>query len=336
MHIDSLARNAFFEHPYPLYGLSSATGFSGLTADDKMNTDLLDTIWLGMRDRTKPFSALPVHAPTGNEIVCITTAGAVHDLKRENNDVNLNFIEATKYTRPGDIIRGELGMWRGVRFVDNGFAKLWNVGAITHQSKISAALKPGDGAPDPTTTKVEQTRRVGQPSATHYVQVADASGFLPNTMITIHSYRLASDDAEVLAGRGVTNGVDFKDPMLQNVEIHSVDTDNNRLYLKEPYLMSDQDGKGLETDQGSSTFGWVTYGVTVHTALFLVPGMENNGIINGVAQQPVIYTPPAIDDYLSIYRVSYDFWMKFALWEARNFELFFFRGANRLLGGIFR
>lgn len=307
-HLDLLARNAYFANPYPMFGNGSATGFSGLsTSTDKATTDLLDAVWLGHRDRTIPFSPVAQGYVTGNEVLCVTTAGFVHDLKREvgTGTGGLNFVDVHKYNNAGAALlhAGELGMYRGIRFIDNPMAKLWNVGEIDHQTAIKSAVQPGDGAPDPSTTLVEGVRRVGQPAAKHYIEVADASGFTAGDKVTIHVLRATSDD--VATGRAVTDGVLYTDPMAQDVEIHSVDTTTtpDRIVLKEPYMMTQDNGKGLETDLGSSVFGYVTKAQTVHTALFLQPG-RLNGIIAGVAQSPIFYTPPPNDDYMSMYRIN--------------------------------
>lgn len=335
-HLDVLARNEFFRHPYALKGLNGATGFSGIGETDKMSSELVDNIWLRLRDRTKLNTALPQQYISGNEIVCLTTAGAVHDLKRETTGTT-PFVDVVKYADGQRLIRGELGTWRGVRFVDSPFAKLWNMGETDVQAEITGAVKPGDGAPDPRTTKVEHTRKVGQPGSKHYIQVDDVTGFSAGDMISIH--QLVHDATSLAAdgGRGVVGGPVFDDPMKQDVEIHSIDTGNNRIVLKEPYMMTADNGEGLETEVSTGVYGYVTKGKTIHSAMFLVPGISNNALVCGVAQPPTIYTPPAFDDYMSIYRIAYDMWMKYALWEARSYEMVFLRGPNALIqGGIFR
>lgn len=339
-HMDLLARNAYFSHPYALMGLNNASGFNGITDSDKMNTDLVDEVWLSLRDREKPYSALPVTYATGEESICITTAGAIYDLKREvgTGAGGLNFVDVQKYTESGrtQLIAGELGMWRGTRFVDNPLAKLWNQGTISHQTTIKAAVKPGSGAPDPKTEKVEGTRMVGQPSAVHYIRVQDASGFVAGDKITIHSTQHDADTLATEGYRGVLNGPSMLDPMRQDVEIHRIDTSggagNHKVILKEPYMMTGDAGSGLETDLGSGVYGFMTKAATIHSALFLTPGMSNNALVAGVAQPPAIYQPPAFDDYLSVFRISYDFWMKYALWDARAYHLAFLKGANSLIG----
>ena len=306
-----LARNAFLLHPYAKRGLASATSLQGIANTDVMTTDVLDEIWLGMRDRTRPFSPVPQPYITGDELICITTAGVVHDLKREvgTGTGGLNFVDVNRYSESGraQLIRGELGVYRGVRFVDNPMAKLYNLGAIAHQTPIKAAVRPGDGAADPDTTKVEGVRRVGQPGATHWITVQDGSGFAPNDIVSLHLLRHDASSLLAASGNGTLNGPLFSDAMLQNVEVHEVDTSggagNHRLVLKEPYMMSNDSGKGLETDAGGSVYGYATKAAHIHTALFLAPGMENNPLIAGVTQPPTFYTPPAIDDFLSVYRI---------------------------------
>lgn len=338
-HMDSLSRNAYFSHPYPVMGLSSATGFDGIDTDDKMTTELLDNVWLTMRDTPKVFSALPV-ATDPNSIFCITTAGVVHDLKREvgTGPGALAFVPVSMYQGGTNLMTGELGSWRGIRFIESQFAKLHNTGTITHQTEIKAAVKPGDGAPDPATTKVEGAYMVGQPSATHYITVQDASGFAPGDRVTVHKLRHTAPTLAANGAKGVLNGVVFTDPMAQDLVIHSIDTSGgagaHTITFREPYMMIQEAGKGLETDLGSGVYGYVTLGQTIHTALFLDPSRQ--GIIAGVAQPPVIYTPKPIDDYESMFRVAYDFYLKYQMWDARAYHLAFLTGANGFINKFYR
>lgn len=338
-HFDLLARNAYFSNPNRMFGLNSASSFAGIDpsgggTSDKMTTELIDNVWLGMRDRPMPFSVLPQPYPMGNEIICITTAGCVHDLKREvGTSGALSFVEAQRYQQNTPLITGELGMYRGIRFIDNQLAKLENCGRVTAQTTITAAVVPGDGAADPATTLVEGVRRVGQPGATHYITVASTTGFEKNQRITIHRYRHDSTTLLARGYRGVLNGVDYEDPMALVIEIDSV-LNSTTLILKEPYMMTMDNGKGLEANLGGGVYGYVTYAQNIHTALFLTP--NNSGIIAGVAQQPILYTPKPNDDYESMYRVSYDFYVKYAVWEPRVFQMAFLVGANaRFAGSLF-
>lgn len=334
--------NAFFINPYALFGVSTATGFGGLsTSTDRLTTDVLDAIWLGMRDRDVPWAALPMtFEPT--EIFCITTPGAVYDLKREipaaNTFASNKFVNIMEYANPAALMAGEVGTYRGVRFIESPFAELWNCGTVANQTTITSALKPGDGAADPASVAVDSVRYVGQPAATHTIHVASSAGFTVGQKVTVHRTRfsLSSGTGLTNPGLGVVNGVDFADPMLQDLIIWAI-PDSTHLVMKSPYMMTDLDtaaGAGLETDLGGGVYGYVTLGTNVHTAVFL-NSTYKQGVVAGVAQAPRVYTPPPVDDFLSIYRITYDAWLKFQLWEPQVFEVAFIAGSNKDKGSVF-
>lgn len=334
-HLDLLARNAYFENYYAMFGDGSETGFSGIDAtqaDNHMSTNLLDAIWLGMKDRKVPWAAYPGQYNQG-EVVCVTSPGALYDLKREvnsNNNAANQFVNINLYQQNTQLLNGEIGTYRNVRFVETPMAILWNAGEVIAQSPIKVAVKPGDGAPDPTTTPVEGVRYVGQPAARHYIEVADVTGFEVGDVVTVHQLRGDGTD-----GRSVPDGLDFTDPMAQNLEIWSINVGANRITFKEPYMMVSLDSaEGLETDLGGTVFGYVTKGTNVHTALFFNTAY-NNGVVAGVAQPPRIYLPPAIDDFLSIYRITYDMFLKYQLWEPGVFEVAFLAGSNKQRGNVY-
>lgn len=333
-HLDLLARNAYMQNYYAMFGDGSATGFSGVDhtqTDNHLSTDLLDAIWLGMKDRRVPWAAYPGQYNQGS-VVCVTSPGALYDLKREvngsNNAAN-QFVNINLYQQNTQLLNGEIGTYRNVRFVETPMAILWNAGAVDAQSAIKVAVKPGDGAPDPATVAVEGVRYVGQPAARHYIEVASVTGFNVGDVVTVHKLRHNGVD-----GRGVVDGLDFTDPMAQNLEIWSVDVGNNRLTFKEPYMMVSMDGTGLEEDLGGTVYGYVTLGSNIHTALFFNTAYSN-GVVAGVAQPPRIYLPPAVDDFLSIYRITYDMWLKYQIWEPGVFEVAFLAGSNKQRGSVY-
>lgn len=338
--LDLLARNAFLANPFPFMGLASASSFAGISNTDMLTTELVDQVRLSMRGTPKLFTALPTVDPNDN-VFCITSAGTVYDLMREAVDTNgaPTFVDVKKYRGDIDLVNGEVGSWRGVRFVENALSVLYNVGTITHQTEIKAAVAPGDGSPNPATTAVEGVYYVGQPGAAHYITVQDASGFAVGDYVTIHKLRHDGTTLAALNYQGVTNGVIYTDAMAQNAEIVSIDTSGgagaHKLVFKEPYRMTGDLGKGLETDLGSTVYGYVTLGKTIHSALFLKGGGDN-GIVAGVAQPPTIYTPPAIDDFLSMQRITYDAWLKFQGWNYRQYRLAFVTGMNAINNNFWR
>jgi len=337
-HLDLLSRNSFYLHPYAMFG-GTATSVGALANGDTMSTELIDNVWLQLNDTSMPFQPISQPFDVSDEILCITTPGAVHDLKREvgTGAGGLNFVDVNKYTESGrqQLYSGELGWYRGTRFVKSKMAILQNVGTIVTQQALKTAVVPGQGAPDPATVKVDGVRKVGQPGAKHYIEVTDASGFAAGDQVTIHRTR---HDSTSLAldkynGKGVTNGVVYDDPMKQDFTVHSVDVSAtpDRIVLTEPWMMIEENGKGLETDLGSTVFGYITKARHVHTSTFINP--QANGIVCGVSQAPVFYTPPPTDDYMSMYRLSYDFFMKFQLWEPMAYRVIFHTGANAKRNG---
>lgn len=341
-HLDQLARNAYFNHPYPQFGNGSASGFSEISAtDDRLTTTALDNIWLSIADTDMPFAPLPTQAVvTGDELVCVTTPGTIYDLKREvgtSGTGDLTFVDVMKYADGVRLISGEEGKYRNIRFVKNNLAKLFNCGTIDRQTTIKSPVTPGSGAPDPATTKVDGIRQVGQPGATHYIIIDNAVGLSVNDKVTVHQLR-HDDETSVAAYNhmGVVHGVKFDDPMKQDLVIQSIDTSGgfgaHKLVFKEPYMMVSDAGKGLETDLGGGVYGFVTKAQHIHTALFLIPNAQAAPIVAGVAQPPMIYTPPSVDDFESIKRVTYDMWLKFGLWEPNSFRLWTGAGANFRMG----
>lgn len=332
-HVDLLAQYAYLRNFYAMFGLGSATGFGGInTSTDRLTTDLVDAIWLGMMDRKRIWTDLPVdNLP--DEIYCITTPGAIYDLKREvdtNARAANKFVNIAEYAAPQLLFAhpGEIGSYRGIRFVGTQLAELWNCGTVTTQTAIKAAVQPGDGAADPDLYAVDDTFYVGQPGATHSVTVTSTTGFVVGDKVTLHKLRHDGTNP-----RGVLNGVNYEDPMREDLEIFAI-PDSTHLVFKAPYTRVGLDGKGLETDLGSTVYGYVTKGANIHTALFL-NNRFSQGVVAGVAQAPRFYMPPAIDDFESIYRITYDMWMKFQPYDPASFEVAFLGGSNKLKGGVF-
>lgn len=339
--IDLHARNAFFKHPYPMFGYG-ASGFGNITVTDsnRMTTDLLDAIWLGMQEQEVAWAAYPIDDPAG-EVLCVTSPGSIYDLRREadaTGSASNKFVNIRQYSDPSVLLTGEVGMYRDTRFLKSRFGILWNVGTVDTQTEIKAAVAPGDGAPDPETTAVDGIRFVGQPGATHSITVADTTGFEVGDKVTVHKLRfnLSTGLGASYPKLGVVGGVDFTDPMLQDMVIASI-PDSTHLTFEVPYMMTDQNTsamQGLETDLGGTVYGYVTKATNIHTALFLNRNYRQ-GVISGFAQTPVFYRPPATDDYESIYRLSYDYWSEFKPWDPAVYQVAFLVGSNNHKGELY-
>lgn len=312
--LDKAARLKFFENPFSLYGDSTGTDFSDVGSTDKLTTALIEQIWLELRERDMLYNSL--HVPDGtSSLFCLTTDGVIADIRREASTSGEDaFIPAMRYADPSRIVRGEIGEWRGVRFVGRKLAKLHNAGAIGKQATITAAVNSGDGAPDPKTTKVRGVYKIGQPNRVgikYYVQVDDVVGFAKGDIVSIH--RLRTNDF------GITNGLDYRDGRAVERRIFSVDTVNKRLVFEKPIMMD------FATDLGSGVYGYVTKAAHIHSALFI---NGNDGVAMGIARPPVIMTPPAVDDGLEIQRFTWKARLGYQLHKPESFVPVFVTGSN--------
>lgn len=312
--LDALARNAFLDNAYSLYGGGTGANFADIsTYDEKMSTPLLDDIALGMAERNVPFAALPT-GMAGN-LICITSPGVYRDLQYEaDGPGNANaFINVMKYADAARIIRGEVGTYHNVRFVRTPRAILYNCGPITVQTTIGAAHTAGDGS-DPSVL-VDGVRKVGQPSGvTHFISVADTTGFAVGDLVSIHINRTSNF--------GVTDGADYRDGTKQERRIVAINSPGigGGLVLDKP-IMTD-----FNVDLGGGVYGYVTKARHIHTAIFL-GGLD--GVVNGILQPPRIYTPPPVDDFMSMYRISWDASMGYQVFQPEVFEVHFGAGSTR-------
>jgi hypothetical protein len=314
--LDKLARNAYLSSPYALYADGAGTGFDDIVATDYLSTDLVKDIRLGMAERGVPFTTTPNASYQGATLLCVTTPGAIRDLTSQANSEFTEFVDVMRYADPSRIVRGEVGAYLGVRFVETPRAILYNCGTISKQCTIDAAANVGDGVAY--STAVDGVRYVGQASGvTNYIQLSDfATGdFLVNDIITLHTDRTSSF--------GVANGVDYRDGTLQERRIESVDASTNRITLDYPIMWP------LATDLGGGVYGYATKGVHVHTSTF-IGGMD--GVVLGVGKMPTIHTPRPVDDFEAQYRFSWDAYLKYQVFEPESFEVIFHGGSNRVKG----
>ena len=79
-------------------------------------------------------------------------------------------------------------------------------------------------------------------------------------------------------------------------------------------------------DLGGGVYGYVTKARHIHTAIF-IGGVD--GVVAAVNQPPRIYTPPAFDDFLSMYRYTFDMNVGYHTWEPQNIEVWFGAASNR-------
>ncbi len=316
--LEQLARNSFLENTYAMYG-AGGVDFSSIInhADHKMTTDLVEDINLGMEEREAPFTiqAGGEQVAGAGRVVCITTPGVIRDLRTEASaSGNENaFIDVSKYQQSMRIMQGELGIYKGVRFVSSTRAILYNSGPITVQPTVTIAINAGDGA---WANKVEGVRQVGQTGAVNTLTLSDTTGLAINDIVSIHTSRTANF--------GVTDGVDHRDGTLHYRRIVDIQGGvGGTIALDKPIMVD------MNVDLGSGVYAYVTKGRHIHSSTF-IGGQD--GVVMGVGQSPQIYTPRPVDDFDSMYRVSWDGYLGMQLFEPEVFEVVFSAGTNRQKG----
>lgn len=313
---DLLARNALLSTPYALYA-DGATGFGGLTGQSKITTDILNQIHLGMKYRDVPGEWESEDGSAGM-ITCITSPGVIFDLRTQTDPAA--WLTPNAYASPEKLIKYEVGAYQNTRFVESKKATLFNCGDITYQTTVTTAINAGDGSPDPTTLRVDNTYRVGQPAARHYIQLdsgSDMTQYVENEIVTVHINRTSAF--------GPTNGVDFREGTISNRRIApgGIDSVNKRLSFTVPLMID------YNVDLGGGVFAYVTKGVHIHSAAFL-GGAE--AIVMGISQPPQLHFLDPIDDRKAIYRFSWDSYQGYVNYRPEVSEIFFCGGSFREVG----
>jgi hypothetical protein len=314
--LDLLARNTFLEKATVMYA-GSASDFGNIGKTDTFDLDVCRAVQLGADYQPDPVD---------NPIFAVTSPGAVHTIRDADSG---EFVERLKYTSPQRVtLNYEIGMYEGVRLTRHPVLTLWNCGEVLKRSSITSSIALGDGAPDPSTTKVENVWQVGQAGATHYIQVADTTGFQAGDFVSIHVYKEGDSstyDSGLDSELKATNGCLFTDPTKVEREIYSVPS-STRLAFTKPITTDD-----FQTDLGSGVYGYVTKARHIHSAVFI---KGPRGVVAGVIQPPQTYTPAPIDDVEAIYRVSWDARLKYQQMYPDRFEVYFFNAPVRRLGEV--
>lgn len=312
---DMLSRNALLNVPYKLYA-GGAADFGTLTASDRITTQLLKEIHLGMKYRDVPY-AQSTDGSVGS-IVCVASPGVLFDLQTQTDPDA--WLWPLAYADPSRLLNYEVGSYQNVRFVESPKCTLFNCGDWATsgiQTTVTTAINAGDGAP---TALVDGVFSVGQGGVRNYIQLAstaDMTKFAVNDIVTIHVDRTSAN--------GVTNGVDYTDGKLHNRRIVEIDAGAYKLKFEEP-IMED-----FSVDLGSGVYAYVTKGIHVHAAIF-IGGQD--GIVNGVGRPPRMYTPPPVDDFESIYRFAWDSYQGYGVFNPKVVETFLCSASFRNVGNV--
>jgi hypothetical protein len=312
--LDLLARNAFLDKAVVMFA-GGASDFESLQADDTYEVGIARAVHLGADYQPDPVQ---------NPIIAVTSPSAIYSVRDTTAG---EFISRRLYTDNRLTVNYEVGEYEGVRMAQHPSVTLWNCGEVLVQTTIAATITLGDGAPDPATTKVNKVWKVGQPDATHYITVADSTGFEAGDIVTLHVHRqgdASTYDTACDTRLRSTLGVIYNDPKMIVREIYSVAT--GKLVFTEPISVD-----YFQTDLGSTVFGYVTKGRPVHASVYL---KGPRGVVAGVVQPPQTYNPAPIDDTEAIYRFSWDARMKYQQMYPNRFEVYFHAGPIRKLGAV--
>lgn len=318
--LDLLARNAFLNKTTVMFA-GDVSSFGDVAATNTFDLSVCRAVHLGADYDPDPIQ---------NPIIGLGAPSAVYTIKDSDSG---EFISRLKYTDERRVINYEIGEYEGVRFAQHPTNTLWNCGTVLKQSIIDASIALGDGAPDPATTKVEGVWKVGQAAATHYISVKDATGFEAGDFVTLHRHK-AGDSSAYDSALGsqlkATNGVLFNDAEMIHREIYSVDETNDRLAFTEPITV-DWFQTALTGIGESGVYGYVTKARPIHLTTFL---KGPRGVVSGVLQPPQTYTPAPIDDTESIWRFSWDAYLKYQQMYPNRFEVYFHAGPIRKKGKV--
>jgi len=320
--LDMLARNAYLDGAidsgFVLYQ-GGGSDFSAIGTGDTFDINVGLDIWLGMTQRDVAQVIGPNGA--GGSIVCYTSPGVIYDIQK-GTDGKDGWVAINQYANPGALLRNEVGSFKNVRFVQSPKLVLWNCGTIIAQGSVTTAINAGDGAPNPGTTKVDNTYMVGQTTAgvKNYIEVGSwGTGTLASInvgdIITIHVTRTSAN--------GITNGVNFQEGTLHNRRVVSKTATPDRIVLDKPIMVD------MNTDLGGGVYAYVTKGRNIHGSIF-VGGP--NGIVSGVAAPPRIHTPAPVDDYEMMQRFSWDAYLGYQTYDPNVFEVVFSAGTTRVKG----
>ena len=291
-HLDKLARNAFLQSPWQNYCMDQyKQSAADLSVSDVFSLNWIDALQLQFANMDAPgFDGTP------GSFIVVTTPGTLFDIKQ---DTGSQFVETFKYTEMGiqKIVNGEVGMYRGARFVTTNDAYLFNTGTIHYRGKITAPLNRGDGA-------IENWKgySIGQPASNRWIELDTdiVDEVQPGDLITIHK--------ALTTAFGITgpDGVDPYDGMTFTRIVAEVDNTPGAAKIKvdKPILWDFKE----DLEGGAGVYGYVTKGMHIGTSTFIaMPG----AVVMGVTQPPLIHRPPTIDDAMAQYRMTWDGYVKY-------------------------
>lgn len=316
---DLVCRNTILQGSMTTYGTDTGTDFASIGTGEKMTNGLLNAIKLGLKEREMLTDNIHSASNIGS-IFCVTTHGVLYDLQESLlAGTNRRILEASEYSTVA--VQNEEFSYGGIRFIGTPMACLYNTGAITTRTTVTAPIIAGEGAPNPNTTKVRGTYRVGQPSRAsikYHIEVADTTGFAVGDRVTIHT--ATTPDFGIDAGGTASDGVDWRDNFTIEREIHSISgTVGGTITFTKP-IMED-----YATTVSSGVYAYVTKGRHIHTATFF---SGNQGIVLAVAVPTLIKTPGPVDDFGLMQRFTFRGRWAYNEFKPEHYHVAFLSGSN--------
>jgi len=325
-HLEWLIMGAYVrKQPGYIVGHSWNDGLSALTNTDTYDIRLSQEIGLDFEYANPQPGYLP-------STTVYLTPGQALAIRTDDT----NWISVQKYSDWGirRAMNWEIGAYPGAgRFLRHPMPTLYNMGPLTAQIPVTAAIVPGEGAPDPSSSTVRQIRKVGQESGVskRYVQCAAPASWNVNAGSSGWSNIKVGDVLTIFTDptpAGVTTSDAAWPFNIQHAphpwdgtltfrQVVSVDADNHRIVLDQPIQ------KSYETDLGGGVYAYIAKGLHVHAAIHVdAPG----AVVGAFAQPPQIMFPPAVDDRLAQYRVTYDFYGKYNMFMPERYHVVYSAG----------
>lgn len=324
---EKIARDATLTNANVKTYSGGATDFSGLaaTGDYKYLIENLRQVTLRLSVRVKDamqqwgeYDGSPI--PGVKDMAVITTPGVVYDIW---DQMDSRYMMDLRDLGDQRIVNGGQVRYKGWTFIESWDAALFNSGILSKQVGVIAPITAGDGALDPdVSAALDGTYYVGQSSdaVTHYVQCSDfgSSDFAIGDFVSLHVQRINTN--------GVTNGVDPLDGQTMVLEVAAFDAATNRLTFRMP-VMDDYNVAFTATPDGGSAatvYGFITKAAHIHPVYEI--GARGNSLF-AIKRGLKLHTPPAIDDFQSVVRVSWDEYGQINKWQGDLHEIHYVRAS---------
>lgn len=323
--IEQQVLNAYLTKPHVyITGQASGSGVGDLTANNTYDVTKAHEVGL---DFEYMYTTQPGQIPTQ---VAYLSPGQAYAIRKDST----NWITPQQYTEFGirRVMNWEVGAYVGVgRYLRHPINTLYNFGTLAIHCNVKAAINPGDGAPDPSTTTIDGARRVGQiteGTPTRYIQLGTTAGdfdvgwdtdigttmakFLVGDIVTIHTVESPGTDSLW----NVQYAPLPSDGTICYRQIVSVDTANARLAFDKPIVKNYTiDGQG---DCDAGEYAFVSKGLHIHVALHMAkPG----GVVGAFADPPKLMFPAPFDDRQAQYRVTWDGVYGYRLFQPENYHV---------------